>query len=72
MTSLQDVYFPSSHNEFHLVVDALTPYCDDINDSETVPEVATFELKKILASATGNVQPLYVDFFRFWKRLFCE
>ena len=67
-TWLKDVYFPSVDKESHLVVDALTQYCDHNNVNEAVPEGATFELKKIPAGATGKVQPLDVGFFRSWKQ----
>ena len=67
-TWLQDVYFPSVSNESHLIVDALSQYCDFVNIGEAVPAVVNFELKRIPAGTTATTQPLDVGFFRSWKQ----
>lgn len=42
---MQDAYFLSVGNESYLVVGTLTQYCDNINESEAIPEGAALELK---------------------------
>lgn len=42
---MQDAYFPSLGNESYRVVGTQTQYWDNINESEAIPEGATFVLK---------------------------